>query len=200
MAKRDPANDINLLKEQYKRLANAVDGFYTGDEFRALDIATTLRVLIHKTSSSDPLLERLDPKYLDLMIQHKPLDPKVIFKVPISLQMSGDGTTRVIRSDFSSPAYRLVLLTEWWNSDYQPMGTIRVSKRQIVLNAANRSGGAHIDDKIPDVHVALAEPPFQFGIDNGGQRILMQPNIGYGIVAQAGLEMQECLERNFHVK
>jgi hypothetical protein len=200
MAKRDTANDINLLREQYKRLVNAVDGFYSGEEFQALNIAVTLRVLVHQTLKSHPLLGRLDRKYWDLTIQHQPLSLTVVFSVPICLQISGDGTTRVIRSDFDSPNYRLVTMRRWWKNDYQAVGTVRLSKERIILNAANTSGGAHVDDEVPDIHVALAQPPFFFGLDNGGQKILMQPNIGYRIVAQAGCEMQACLERHFPVK
>src|ERR1700689_4232011 len=100
MAKRNPANDINLLREQYQRLVNAVDGFYAGEEFQALNIAVTLRLLVHKTRNSHPLLERLERKYWDLTIQHKPLDPKVIFRVPISLRISGDGAWGVTRGNF----------------------------------------------------------------------------------------------------
>jgi hypothetical protein len=202
MAKRNPANDINLLKEQYKRLVNAVDGFYAGDEFQALNIAVTLRVLVHKTRTSHPLLARLDRAFWDLTIQHQPLNPKStsIFCVPIALRISGDGISRVVRSDFASPNYQLVPMLQWWKHDYQPIGTIRLSKERIILNAANRAGGAHVDDTVPDAHVALAQPPFYFGTDNGGEKTLMQPNIGYGIVAQAGCEMQDCLERHFPVK
>jgi hypothetical protein len=200
MAKRDPANDINLLKEQYKRLVSAVDGFYAGDEFRALDIAVTLRVLVHQTPVSDPLLERLDPKYWDVLtIHHKPLGPKTFFTVRIRLEISSAGG-RVIRDDFTSPSYQLVPMRRWWEDDYQPMGRIRVSKSKIVLNAANRLGGAHVGDNVPDIHVALAEPPFYFGMDNGGEKLMMRPDLGYGIVAQAGYEMQDCLERHFPVK
>jgi|SRR5271170_4373332 len=200
MAKRNPANDINLLKEQYKRLVDAVNGFYGGEDFQALNIAVTLRVLVHKTRKSHPLLARLERKYWELTIQHTPLDPRVVFNVPISLQISGGGRARVIRSSFAGPNYRLVAMRQWWKNDYQAVGTIRLSKEQITLNVANRAGGAHLDDTVPDVHVALAQPPFYFGMDNAGEKILMQPNIGYGIVAQAGCEMQDCLERHFPVK
>ena len=41
MAKRNPANDINLLREQYVRLVNAVGDFYAGKEL-AVDYNPTL--------------------------------------------------------------------------------------------------------------------------------------------------------------
>ena len=91
-------------------------------------------------------------------------------------------------------------MRQWWKGDYQAIGGKRLCKEQIVLNAAHKLGGAHVDDEVPDEHIALAQPPFQFGMDNGGNKILIQPNIGYGIVAQAGAEMQDCLERHFSVK
>jgi hypothetical protein len=200
MAKRNSANDIDLLREQYKRLADAVDGFYAGEEFQALNIAVTLRLLVHTTRKSRALLSRMDREYWDLTIQHRPLDPKVVFSVPITLRVSGDGTKGVVRSDFGSPAYQLVPLRQWWNGDYQAMGQMRLSKQRIILNVANKSGGAHIDSNVPDSHAALSEPPFFFGLVKGDKKEFMQPNLAYGITAQAGCEMQDCLERHFVVK
>jgi hypothetical protein len=43
-------------------------------------------------------------------------------------------------------------------------------------------------------HATLSEPPFQFEMDNGGEKHLMQPNMAYGIAAQAGCELQDYLE------
>jgi hypothetical protein len=197
MAKRNSANDIVLLREQYSRLKDAIDGFYVGKDFQALNIATILRVLVHETRKSRPLLSRLDRRYWDLMIWHRPLNSKTIFRVPITLSVGGDGTKRVIRSDFASPDYRLVSLRQWWSSDYQPLGGIRLSKRRIILNVANKDGGAHIDESVPNSHAALRIPPFFFGIEQGSEKIFMQPDLAYGITAQAGCEMQECLERHF---
>jgi hypothetical protein len=201
MAKRNRDNDINLLREQYKRLVDAVDGFYSGHEFHALNVAVILRLLVHTTRRSHPLLARLDRKFWDLTIQHKSLDPRAEgFSVMVNLRISGDGTAQLARSDFASPSYQLVPMRRWWKNDYQVVGTVRLSKEQIILNVANRSGGAHIDDTVPDIHATLVEPPFQFGVEKGGEKILIQPNIAYAIVAQAGYEMQDCLERHFPVK
>jgi hypothetical protein len=200
MAKRNSANDINLLREQYQRLVDAVDGFYEGEEFQALNVAVTIRVLVHNTRKSHALLSRVDRKYWDLTIQHRRLDPKVIFSVPVTLQVTGDGIKGIVRSDFGSPGYELVSLNEWWNSDYQPIGAMRLSKQRIILNVANKSGGAHIDSEVPDSHVAVSEPPFFFGIDKAGEKSFMRPNLAYGITAQAGCEMQDCLERHFPVR
>jgi hypothetical protein len=183
MAIRHPDNDKKLLQAQYTRLKDALDGFYSGKEVQALTAAITLRVLVHQTNSSESLLSRLNQCYWDLPIRHKPLNPGAVFVVPVSLQIAGDGTRRVIRSDFSSPSYHL--------------GNTRLSKRTIVLNVADKDGRAHVDSKVPDSHATLSEPPFMFGMDNGGQQLFMKPNLAYGIAAQSGCEMQDFLERHF---
>lgn len=197
MATRHPANDMKLLQDQYARLKDAIEGFYSGKEVQALNVAITLRVLVHETSNSESLLSRLRQDYWDLTIQHKPLNPKAVFVVPISLQIGGDGTRRVIRRGFDSPSYQLVPLRRWWNDDYQPLGKTRLSKKTIVLNVADKDGGAHVDDKVPNSHATLSEPPFRFGMKNGEQELWTQPNLAYGITAEAGCEMQDYLERHF---
>ncbi|MGA2646979.1 MAG: hypothetical protein ABSF15_19885 [Candidatus Sulfotelmatobacter sp.] len=182
MATRHADNDKNLLSAQYTRLKDALDGFYSGKEVQVLNVAITLRVLVHEASSSESLLSRLNRDYWDLTIQHKPLSPRFVFVVPVSLQVRGDGTRRVMRSGFDSPSYQLVPLRQWWNDDYQPLGNIRLSKRTIILNVAEKDGGAHVDSKVPNSHATLSEPPFMFGMDNGGQKLLMQPNLGNNIL------------------
>jgi hypothetical protein len=198
MAVRNPGNDTKLVQDQYSRLKDAVEGFYVGKDVQALNISITIRVLLHETSNSKSLLSRLHSDYWNLEIYDKaPLAPKTVFALRTPLVISGDSTKRVIRPKFDNGLYQLVSLTRWWNDEYQPLGNRRLSKREIVLNVADKDGGAHIDGKIPDHHATLSEPPFRFGVDNGGEKHLMQPNMAYGIAAQAGCELQDYLERHF---
>jgi hypothetical protein len=198
MAVRNPGNDTKLVQDQYSRLRDALEGFYAGKDVQALNIAVTMRVLLHETGNSKSLLSRLRPDYWDLPIYDKPpLAPKTVFALRTPLVISGDGTKRIIRPKFDSDSYQLVQLNRWWNDEYQPLGKLRLSKREIVLNVANKDGGAHIDGSIPDHHATLSEPPFGFQMDNGGEKHFMQPNMAYGIAAQAGCELQDYLERHF---
>ena len=61
-------------------------------------------------------------------------------------------------------SYKLVPLSEWWNAEYQPLGTLRLAKKDIILTVADKDGGAHIDGKVPDTHATLSEPPFRVGV------------------------------------
>lgn len=198
MVVRDPANDTRLLEDQCHRLKDALEGFYAGNDVQALNVAVTIRVLLHETSRSKSLLSRLHSDYWNLTIYDKPpLAPKAFFALRTPLIISGDGTKRLIRPEFDSDGYRLVPLNRWWNDEYQPLGPLRLSKREIVLNVAHKDGGAHIDGEVPDHHATLSVPPFLFAMDNGGEKHFMQPNMAYGIAAQAGCELQDCLVRHF---
>jgi hypothetical protein len=76
-----PENDIKLLRDQHSRLKEAVDAFYEGKEVQALNIAITLRVLIHETDRCRSLLSRIKPRYWDLAIHHRPvLNPKTVLQ------------------------------------------------------------------------------------------------------------------------
>jgi hypothetical protein len=199
MATRNPGNDLALVRQQYDRLKEAVDAFYAGKEVQALNIAITMRVLIHETDRSRSLLSRVNPNYWDLTIHHRPvLNPRAIFAVPVTIQIGGDGTRKIIRTNLDSPSYQLVPLRQWWNAEYQPLGKLRLSKKDIILTVADKDGGAHIDAKVPDGHATLSEPPFRIGVMmKNGEGLFSQPNLAYNITAQCGYEMQAFLERHF---
>lgn len=198
VATRNPENDLKLLRDQHSRLKEAVDAFYAGKEVQALNVAITVRVLIHETDRSRSLLSRVNPNYWNLTIHHRPiLNPRAIFALPVTLQVSGDGTRKIIRTSLDSESYQLVPLRHWWNAEYQPFGALRASKKDIILTVADKDGGAHIDGKVPDIHAALSEPPFRFGIVQNSEGMFMQPNLENAITAQSGYEMQTFLERHF---
>jgi hypothetical protein len=184
------------LRLQYQRLKDAVDGFYAGSDVQALNVSIALRVLIVDSVKNKSLLSRLRPDYWELDIRDKPLSPKTIFALPAPIQIAGSGTKQFIRPDLQSPPYQSTTLQKWWHDHYQAIHGHRLSKRQIVLTLCDKAGGAHIDATIPDSHLLLAQPPFAFQMDNGGEIITMQPNLVYGVTGQSGYEMQDYLERH----
>lgn len=198
MVQRTPAGYLNLLKEQYSLLRDAVEDFYAGKEVRAIDISVRIRTLVHGTTSSTPYLAFIDSDFLDLMIYHLPRrkdrpDAVLVIKQPIML--SGDGSARFQRPTFVEPGaeYELVPIRQWWNEEYLVLGSVRSSKRQIVLDLANKDGGAHVDGDVPTRHAFASYPPVRLG---SGEKII-QPNLARATVAQAGEELRECIERHF---
>jgi len=200
MVTRHPGTDGNLLKAQYDRLRDALDGYYAGKQEQVLNVAATIRVLIHDRPGTDSrsLLSRLNPDYWDLTIYDKPpLSPNTAFAMRTPFVMTGGGPTRKVRPAFIAPLYQQVSIKVWWASDYQPLGGKWLSKETIVRTVADKDGGTHVDDKVPDTHATLSQPPVRLGTEGGGQLSFIQPNMAYDITAQAGCELQECLERHF---
>jgi hypothetical protein len=197
---RDPANDGNLLKAQYERLRYALDGYYEGKKEQALNVATAIRVLVYDRPGTDSrsLLSRLNADYWNLTIYDKlPAHPNSVLTIRTSMVLTSGGPARIVRPNFIPSLYHLVTLKVWWTGDYQSLGGKWLSKDTIVRNVSDKDGGTHVDDKVPDTHATLSQPPVRLGTEDGGQLSFIQPNMAYDITAQAGCELQECLERHF---
>jgi hypothetical protein len=72
MAKLSPENQKKFLheklEEQRHLLRKSVDELANGDLAEGVRIATTVRVLVHESGSSKPLLKQLTPNYLELPV------------------------------------------------------------------------------------------------------------------------------------
>ena len=201
MVSRHPGNDGNLLKLQYDRLRDALEGYYSGKKEQALNVAATIRVLVHDKAGTDSrsLLSRLNAEYWDLTIYDKlPPHPNAVLTIRTSIMFTGGGPTRVVRPQFGERTlYHQVSLKVWWTGDYQLFGGKWQSKETIVRTVADKDGGTHVDGKVPDAYATLSEPPVRYGTEGGAQLSFIQPNMAFDITAQAGCELQDCLERHF---
>ena len=56
----------------------------------------------------------------------------------------GGGDSKILRDDFTKGQHELVPLGRWWTDEYLIIGKVRSSKRQVVLDVANKDGGAHV--------------------------------------------------------
>jgi hypothetical protein len=195
---RSASGYAQLLKDQYTLLKDSVDDFYAGHEVKANDAAVRIRTLVHNTPRSTALLPLIAPNYMELSIYHRTkrlTHPRAVFVLQQPVQISSDGKSKFIRDDFTNPDYELVPLERWWTEDYLVIGAIGSSKRQVVLDLADKDGGAHVDPKVPFRHAAASEPPLIFGLNEHAVR----PNLARSTVAQAGNELLNYLERYFPV-
>jgi hypothetical protein len=201
MVSRTPDGYSQLLRDNYALLKDSVEGFYAGSYAKALEIAVRLRTLVHQSDArpgqtpSRPLLDFIDPQYLKLSIYHKLPTPGVAFAVNQRIQVGVSSIPKFVRAEFTTPPYSLVTLEQWWTTEYLALGTVRSSKKQITLDIANKDGGAHVDANVPTRHAAASEPPVVFGGTDGQ---FYRLNFARGIVAEAGSELLDYLERHFH--
>lgn len=76
------------------------------------------------------------------------------------------------------------------------LGTQLIYRRkQVVLTLANKEGGAHVDEnEDPNYRRLLTDSPLSFG---GPGLRLNTPDLARCMTAQSGVEILDCLRRNF---
>jgi len=178
----------------------SLGAFYSGNFAEAVRIATSLRVLVHESRTSKPLLAQAVPNGLELPIlgniEERPSEEQVAsFALGVRI-----GTTVAPAVDLGSAHYKSNMVGAWWNRTVftfrSRLGIQLVYKRkQVVLILANREGGAHVDEhQDPDYLRLLTDLPLSFTFS--GLRI-ETPDLARFLTAQSGVEMLECLKRNF---
>jgi hypothetical protein len=188
------------LREQMGFLNTSLRLFYAGEFAESVRIAVALRVLIHESGMSKPLLKQSKPNGIELPIlenvaERSDQDQLATFTLGIRM-----GTTITPAVDLSSSHYTLSSIGAWWNRPVfkfpSRLGTQVVYKRkQVILILANREGGAHLDEnEDPNYSRLLADLPVSFGFS--GCRV-ETPDLARFLTAQSGVEMLECLKRNF---
>lgn len=150
------------LAQQLQLLILSCNNFDSGLEVESLNIATRLRVLLHDTTDSKSLLKQLglksDTLFLDSMA---PIDPiptgeyrngQPIMSVSgmppgVAFSMSPGGARYVAPLDNSPLARGMIAFANWWNDETISTGEGRCSRKKLVLDLANKEGGAHVDTR-----------------------------------------------------
>ncbi len=184
-------------------LQASVHAFYQGNFAESLRIATTVRVLVHETGRNKPLLKQARPDGLDLEIPEHVGEAspgqEEIMRFAVSVRL-GPGPAIAPAVDLRSSHYSLSSVGSWWSRTVftfpSRVGTqVVYTRKQVVLILANREGGAHVDpDEDPDYSRLLTDQPLAFVF--GGVQI-DTPDLARFLAAQSGVEMLECLKRNF---
>ena len=140
-----------------ERSAAAFDAGYVDEAVR---IATTIRVLIHNTASSTSLLKHLNATTISLMSSCDGASPNALLYMGLGVQevKNEAGTVRAIYAPLlDGPIKIYVPVSKWWDMIVYVLGSgARLSRRKIVLTAANKDGGAHVDSTLSPEYEALA--------------------------------------------
>ena len=194
------------LEEQRLLLRTAIAGMAVGDLTQALHVATIIRVLVHETGASKPLLKNIDPNYLELPILDRIMEPpkdhgggvkSVTFTCPISAKSSAPAGTVALITELESPAYVQSKLGTWW--DGNPCMVLPALgpffRRELVVGLANKEGGAHVDADIPKRYQMVLDSQFvRFKINEIDLGAL---NVSRLVAGKAGVELLDCLDKNF---
>lgn len=197
---------LKALEDQRHLLRDAISGMSGGDLTRALNVATAIRVLVHETGNSKPLLQSIQSNYRALRIPLRLPPPPAVcppginaitFYCPISAAVSTSGVVSLIAT-IDAKDYKESTLGEWWGDACMLLpGIGRVMRKELVLGLANKEGGAHVDERMPAKYRLLMESKFiNFKINE----INLGPlNIARLVAGRCGVELLNCLDRNFPV-
>lgn len=136
---------LNQLKIQLSFLKADLEKYEGGEKNFTLKIATTLRTIFHDSSTSKAILPGLAEKY-GIPIYFKGRNPQIDQYVTLYIGFTV-GNKKPL---FDTPFLVNKNFPEYWNEIVYLEGKIKYIRRQIILWAANKLGGAHFDPEIPD--------------------------------------------------
>ncbi|HEL2000946.1 hypothetical protein [Streptococcus suis] len=146
--------------DQISYLKRAIDYFDEGNETEARRIASSLRILLHHTKSSQALIKQLNRNviYLSSSFLYTPSNLLSTWTLLV-LEIKDNQLTYKPNLDFYGKGERLFYLTfeDWWNEiifdDKQNVFT----RKDIILFVANNDGGAHVDPELKESFALLTK-------------------------------------------
>lgn len=149
---------IEQLRKQLGFLERSSQSFDAGYEDEAIRIAVVIRTLLHQTRSSTSLLTHLNAGHIKFFSTAQKLSPGTLFHSgSLSLlQTSSDGINLYVPAFDEMPFnHRQVSIVEWWEDPIVFVNNRPISRKDIVLGAANKDGGAHVDSNLTAEYQAL---------------------------------------------
>jgi len=144
------------LERQLGFLWRSCQAYDAGHIDEAVRIATVIRVLIHDTQTSTSLLKHLDAQNILLsstVVTHTDIKP-VFMSAMGRTRITSTETTRKPNTDPMALQIQLTV-PEWWSQVVYIYGQVQATRKSLVLGAANKDGGAHVDTKLNKEYEAL---------------------------------------------
>lgn len=153
--RRSRADTKVQLAEHFERLERRCNDYDNGHLTEAKSIAVLLRTVFHDGRTSRSLVTQLDG--WSRMINSSSVDaPGVGFPRLVQLRLSSAGSATFL-APLGDRACQPVSASVWWTKDeiFRVGGEV-LYRQSFVRWVADRDGGAHVDEELPDVYVLLA--------------------------------------------
>lgn len=151
------------LATQLRYIHRSCEIFDQGHWDEAIRIATQLRIILYQGSGKNKsLLQRLGVQgRVKLLSTVRPVPPTVImFQGMGTMEYSSDGTTQTMRffPGLDDTSFKAEMRQhDWWEQLVWAHNDVHLRRKDIVLTAAHKDGGAHFDDLTPE-YEHLAAP------------------------------------------
>lgn len=163
----DATRFLEQLKRQMAFLARSCAAFDEGFRDESIRIATTIRVLFHDTNKSTSLMTHLNQPQIRILSTCPAVENGMVFfggglsvaRLKIGIGQASEATYEPL-FDRDPELHRLIPRNEWWAEHVYLFNDVLVSRRDIVLAAANRDGGAHVDASLPAAYETIRDGLF----------------------------------------
>jgi hypothetical protein len=146
---RSPLSAVDLraqLKRQLDFISRSCDSFDRGYADEGIRIAVALRILLHDTGRSTSLLTLLGAKVVPLLSTVSEIFARAVFADSTGfLKIDSHGKSSLVPKLDQARLNYFVPRNVWWNQLVYVRGEIRIRRRDIILTAADKDGGAHVD-------------------------------------------------------
>lgn len=134
------------LRRQLNFLRNSVSLYDEGCKEEAVRMAVVMRVLLHDTSNSVSLFNLLEVKYvLQIVTTAKSVESELVQEINFGELMSGMLFEKQLEYTPVQKNTATISAIDWWNQFVFIRDGRLFSRRQIILSAAHKDGGAHVD-------------------------------------------------------
>ncbi|MEU1523960.1 hypothetical protein ABZ413_17340 [Nocardia rhamnosiphila] len=136
---------VDRIKQQLTFLDRSAKHYDAGEEDDAIRLATTMRVLFHDTRESTSVMTLTGLKGSKMLTSSRGLgDWRDYLAHEINFQSAEPIKMKPLLGD----TFREIQMEDWWSQEvvFAHNGQSH-SRSMIVKAAANRDGGAHVDDK-----------------------------------------------------
>lgn len=153
---------IDKLKEQLQFIERSCAAYDQGAENEALRIATSLRVIFHNTAMSVSLVAHLGFENKNMLSSSRGHGDWQDF---LSHQLDLSSAQPIKMLPLLGQQFHELSIEDWWKNEtvFVHNGNSH-SRRKIVLSAANKDGGAHVDNELEEYYKFLCAGEYAFGI------------------------------------
>ncbi|MFU8872266.1 hypothetical protein [Micromonospora sp. SL4-19] len=208
------------LRRQVAYLRRSAAAYDEGAIDEAFRLATTVRVLCHQTANSRSLLHQLGLlpqrlRFVNTALQLPDLPPGSFVVNPglctirVNFDVGTAAPTPVLDDLGPDRTNPLQAFDEWWVTRFltneSPLRGGRraftYSRRNVVLQMANKDGGAHVDPQMPEHYRALVDHDGVVGlVVNGRHATIPRRAFVTAWMRQIAHEVQRTLERDFRTR
>lgn len=159
-----PVDFRAALKRQLGFLARSCQSFDAGHHDEAIRIAQCIRVLMHDTNRQKSVLTHLNAKQivltsscLDIASKIRPGTRALVFNGMGRFAMGPEGASYFPKLGDASQRYDLPV-EQWWTQTVFILDpNTFVSRKDVVLAAADKDGGAHVDAALTPMYERLVD-------------------------------------------